>query len=108
MQLKTEENKLIPAIIQDMKTGSVLMLGYMNKEALDLTKQTGRVWFWSRSRQQFWCKGETSGNWLQPVEILLDCDADALLVKVKLMGVGACHTGNYSCFYRQLGDEYDA
>ena len=88
---------LIPAIVQDARSGRVLMLGYMNREALDRTLQSGRVTFFSRSREKLWVKGETSGNWLEPVELRADCDGDALLVRAVAHGP-TCHTGSVSCF----------
>ncbi len=88
---------LVPAIIQDADTLEVLMLAYMNEEALRLTKETGKVYFWSRSRKKLWMKGETSGNILRAVEIVDDCDSDSILVKVKPAGP-TCHTGSVSCF----------
>ncbi|MDP1809549.1 MAG: bifunctional phosphoribosyl-AMP cyclohydrolase/phosphoribosyl-ATP diphosphatase HisIE [Actinomycetota bacterium] len=96
---------LIPAIIQDYKTGEVLMLAYMNEESLRLTKETGTTWFWSRSRQKYWNKGETSGNTQKVKEIRYDCDEDTYLVLVEQIGGAACHTGNRSCFYRQMSPE---
>lgn len=95
-------NRLVPAIIQDYASGIVLMLGYMNEEALRKTKQTGWVYFWSRSRQKLWMKGEESGNKLKVKEIYVDCDSDSLLVKVELIGINVCHTGNKVCFYQKL------
>ena len=95
---------LVPAIVQDVADGTVLMLGYMNREALRRTLSTGRTWFWSRSRQEFWCKGETSGDRQWVRDVRYDCDADALLVAVEQEGAGACHTGNRSCFYRSFAD----
>ncbi len=89
--------QLTPAIIQDGKTGTVLMLGYMNDEALAKTKQTGVVWFWSRSKKRLWQKGETSGNTLSVVAIQADCDNDTLLISVNPAGP-TCHTGSESCF----------
>lgn len=89
--------KLIPAIIQDANTKQVLMLGYMNDDALRLTEETGNVHFWSRSRKTLWMKGETSGNILRVCEIVDDCDSDALLIKVNPKGP-TCHTGSVSCF----------
>ncbi|OGK35576.1 phosphoribosyl-AMP cyclohydrolase [Candidatus Roizmanbacteria bacterium RIFCSPLOWO2_01_FULL_38_12] len=94
--------KLIPTIIQDEVTKNVYMLGYMNAEALSLTKKTGDVHFWSRKRKKFWKKGETSGNILKVMEIFADCDGDALLIKVRLIGKNVCHTGNKSCFYQNF------
>ncbi len=99
--LKFDDNGLLPAIIQDANTLSVLMMAWMNEEALDLTKTTYEVHFWSRSRQELWHKGATSGNTMQVREIFYDCDADALLVKVMPAGP-ACHTGATSCFYQPL------
>jgi len=93
---------LVPAIIQDDKTGAVLMLGYMNQEAFKKTKSTGLVNFWSRSRQKLWLKGEESGNKLKVISISADCDCDAILVKVELIGNAVCHTGSYSCFFNDL------
>jgi len=96
---------LIPAIIQDVGSGEVLMLAYMNREALAKTLETGKSHFWSRSRQTLWRKGETSGHEQTVKEIRLDCDGDVLLLKVDQKGV-ACHTGERSCFYRKLqGDK---
>lgn len=99
-----DERGLAPAIVQDARTGEVLMLAWMNEEALRRTLSTGTTWFWSRSRDQFWNKGATSGNTQAVEEVLYDCDADTLLVKVTPAGP-ACHTGNVSCFYRRIGDE---
>jgi phosphoribosyl-ATP pyrophosphohydrolase/phosphoribosyl-AMP cyclohydrolase len=93
---------LVPAIVQDARTGQVLTLAYMNAEALARTLETGEVHFWSRSRQELWHKGATSGNIQRVEEIRLDCDGDALLVRVKPAGP-ACHTGKVSCFFRDLG-----
>ncbi len=101
MEIKYDPNGLVPAIIQDVNNGEVLMLAYMNEESLRRTLESGRTWFWSRSRQEFWCKGETSGHRQYVREILYDCDADALLVKVLQVGP-ACHTGERSCFHRRL------
>ncbi len=103
-ELKFDEKGLIPAIIQDYKTGEVLMLAYMNRESYQKTMETNRTWFFSRSRQQLWCKGETSGNIQIVKEIKYDCDADALLVLVEQIGP-ACHTGNRSCFYRNAKED---
>ncbi|OIN97454.1 phosphoribosyl-AMP cyclohydrolase [Candidatus Desantisbacteria bacterium CG1_02_38_46] len=100
-KLKFDKNGLIPAIIQDAQTNKVLMLAYMNKLSIRRTLETGRTHFWSRSRKRLWLKGETSGNFQEVKEIYYDCDADALLVKVKQIGV-PCHTGNRSCFYRKM------
>ncbi|MCX7831736.1 MAG: phosphoribosyl-AMP cyclohydrolase [Actinobacteria bacterium] len=92
---------LVPAIVQDIETGEVLMLAYMDEKALEKTLTTGRTWFYSRSRKTYWCKGETSGNKQFVREVYYDCDADAILVKVKQIGP-ACHTGNKSCFFNKL------
>jgi phosphoribosyl-ATP pyrophosphohydrolase/phosphoribosyl-AMP cyclohydrolase len=102
--LRFDERGLIPAVVQDAETGSVLMLAYMNRESLALTLETGQTYFWSRSRNEIWHKGETSGNIQEVGSIWYDCDADALLVKVKQKGQ-ACHTGKHSCFFSSLGEE---
>ncbi len=99
------EQTLIPAIVQDHRTGEVLMLAYMNDESLKRTKETGYTWFWSRSRQKYWKKGETSGNLQVVKEIRYDCDDDTYLVLVEQIGGKACHTDNRSCFYRQMSPE---
>ncbi len=101
-ELKYKDNGLIPVIIQDVSSKEVLMLAYMNKTALEKTIQTGRTHFWSRSRQRYWMKGETSGNVQIVKEIFYDCDEDTLLIKVEQVGTGACHTGNRTCFYRKI------
>ena len=94
---------LIPAVIQDADNAEVLMVGFMNEEALRLTTETGFATFFSRSRSKLWMKGETSGNRLQVVEMLTDCDDDTVLVKVKRLGDGnVCHTGERSCFFRTV------
>ena len=96
---------LIPAVIQDAETAEVLMVGFMNDEALALTRRTGFATFFSRTRKTLWTKGETSGNRLEVVDILVDCDEDTVLVKVKRLGSGnVCHTGVRSCFYRRLDE----
>jgi phosphoribosyl-AMP cyclohydrolase / phosphoribosyl-ATP pyrophosphohydrolase len=97
-----DANGLIPAVVQQHDTGEVLMVAYMNRESLTETIETGFTWFWSRSRQKFWMKGESSGHTQEVVEIRYDCDADCLLVLVNQNGAGACHTGERSCFYRAL------
>jgi phosphoribosyl-AMP cyclohydrolase len=102
MPLKFDDRGLLPAIVQDNDTGEVLIVAYMNAEAVRRTLESGQVWFWSRSRQELWHKGATSGNTLTVREIRKDCDEDALLVKVDPAGP-ACHTGERSCFYRELG-----
>jgi phosphoribosyl-ATP pyrophosphohydrolase/phosphoribosyl-AMP cyclohydrolase len=100
-EIKFDENGLVTAVVQDAESGEVLMVAYMNEESLRRTLQSGRTWFWSRSRRELWCKGETSGNRQYVREIRYDCDGDALLVKVLQVGP-ACHTGERSCFYRLL------
>ncbi len=97
-----KEGGLIPAIVQDDKNGEVLMLGFMNREAYDLTRKTGFVTFFSRSRKKLWTKGETSGQKLILRELRTDCDLDALLVRVELDGGAVCHEGYRSCFFRRL------
>ena len=92
---------LVPAVCQDADTSEVLMLAYMNRESLQRTRESGEAWFWSRSRHELWHKGATSGNVLSVTEILIDCDGDALIVKVHPAGP-ACHTGARTCFYRSL------
>jgi len=99
----TKLNGLIPAVIQDADTAEVLMVGFMNDEALALTRTSGFATFFSRTRNTLWMKGETSGNRLAVTEILVDCDDDTVLVKVKRQGDGnVCHTGERTCFYRKL------
>ena len=93
--------ELIPAIVTDIDTGAVLMLAYMNKESLKLTLETGYTWFWSRSRQELWNKGATSGHLQKVISMYGDCDDDTLLVNVEQTGA-ACHTGNYTCFFNQI------
>jgi phosphoribosyl-AMP cyclohydrolase len=104
VDIKWNEQGLIPAIVQDAQSRAVLMLAYMNEEALRLTQETGEAHFWSRSRKELWHKGATSGNVQRVREILIDCDADTILLKVDPAGP-ACHTGEDSCFYRILSDE---
>jgi phosphoribosyl-AMP cyclohydrolase / phosphoribosyl-ATP pyrophosphohydrolase len=96
-----DSNGLVPAVVQDMQSGAVLMLAYMNKDSIRKTLQTGETHFWSRSRQSLWRKGETSGNKQEVKSISLDCDGDAILVQVDQVG-NACHTGGYSCFFNSL------
>jgi phosphoribosyl-AMP cyclohydrolase len=103
-----KEGGLIPAIVQDDKNGEVLMLGFMNREAYDLTRSTGFVTFFSRSRKKLWTKGETSGQKLILRELRTDCDVDALLVRVQLDGGAVCHEGYRSCFFRRLDANGDA
>lgn len=97
------KGELIPAIVQEKSTGEVLMLAYMNKESLKKTLETGYTWFWSRSRQELWNKGATSGHLQKVVSISGDCDDDTLLLQVIQTGA-ACHTGNHSCFFNKIKD----
>ena len=101
VEVKFDSNGLVPCVVQDADTGEVLTLAYMNEESLGLTEQTGEVTFFSRSRQTLWKKGETSGNILKLRQLRVDCDGDALLALVEPSGP-ACHTGERSCFYRDL------
>ncbi len=96
---------LVPAIIQDYKTGDVFMLGYMNEEALQKTVDTGLVYFWSRKRKKLWMKGEESGNKLLVKKLFKDCDNDTILIKAKLIGKNVCHTGKKCCFFQQIKEE---
>jgi len=103
MELKKyfEKSPLIPAVIQEEGTGEVLMLAYMNEESLRLTLETGRTWFFSRSRQRLWNKGETSGHFQKVISVTADCDLDTLLISVEQTGP-ACHTGSKSCFFNKI------
>ena len=103
-QVKFDEAGLVMAVVQDAVGGEVLMVAYMNEESLRRTLATGRTWFWSRSRQELWCKGETSGDRQYVRQVRVDCDGDALLVLVDQHGEAACHTKHWSCFYRTLGE----
>ncbi len=103
-KIKFDEKGLVPAVVQDATTGKVLMLAYMNAVSLQRTVETGYTWFWSRSRQELWNKGSTSGNVQKVVDIKYDCDGDSLLLQVKQTG-SACHTGEYSCFHNILWRE---
>ena len=106
--IKFDERGLVPAIIQDVHSGQVLMMAYMNAESLDKTIASGQTWFYSRSRQSLWMKGESSGHVQKVKEIRYDCDEDTLLIQVEQTGA-ACHTGHYSCFYRDSnGKEAEA
>jgi phosphoribosyl-AMP cyclohydrolase len=96
---------LVPAIVQDDQTGDVLMLGFMNEDALAETRRTSEVVFYSRSRNRLWKKGESSGHVLKVREVRVDCDADALLVRVEAIGPGVCHEGYRSCFFRRMEDD---
>ncbi len=105
----TKRGGLVPAVVQDVKDGRILMLGYVNEAAFQTTLEKGMATFWSTSRNELWTKGETSGDFLKIVEILTDCDQDALIYKVEPQGAGACHTKDpatgktrQTCFYRQL------
>lgn len=104
-EVKFDGNGLVTCVMQEAGTGAVLQVAYMNEEALRRTLETGRMWYWSRSRQEFWRKGDTSGDrqWLR--EAYYDCDGDALLFVIEQEGRGACHTGEHSCFYRAFGDD---
>ena len=102
-ELTYDDRGLLPAIVQDASTEAVLMLAWVNAEALKRTLATKTTWFWSRSRQEYWNKGATSGNTQKVVEVRYDCDADAVLMRVEPAGP-ACHTGEYSCFYRTLSE----
>lgn len=99
---KFDANGLIPAIAQDFKTGEILMLAYMNAESLKLTFETREAVYWSRSRQALWKKGETSGHIQKIHGIFVDCDQDALILKIEQIGHSACHTGRQTCFYREV------
>ena len=103
-QVAFNADGLVPAIIQEEGTGQVLMMAWMNSESLAKTLETGRTWFWSRSRQEYWCKGETSGDRQYVREAYYDCDGDTLLFVVEQEGKGACHTGERSCFFRAFSD----
>jgi phosphoribosyl-AMP cyclohydrolase/phosphoribosyl-ATP pyrophosphohydrolase/phosphoribosyl-AMP cyclohydrolase len=99
--IKFDADGLVPTIVQDAETNEVLMLAYMNQQSLQLTLEKGETYFWSRSRKELWHKGATSGNVQRVVEVRVDCDADALLIRVHPAGP-ACHTGNQTCFYREI------
>jgi phosphoribosyl-AMP cyclohydrolase len=101
MEFKFDDKGLLTAIVQDANTNEVLMVAWMNDEALRLTRESKEAWFWSRSRNELWHKGATSGNVMRVREIFVDCDADTLLLKVDPAGP-ACHTGNQSCFFTKL------
>jgi phosphoribosyl-AMP cyclohydrolase len=106
-KVKYDADGLVPAIVQEAGTGAVLMLAYMNDASLRQTLETGRTWFWSRSRQEYWCKGETSGDRQWVREAYYDCDGDTLLFVVDQEGKGACHTGERTCFFRSFADPAD-
>ena len=100
-ELRFDEGGLIPAVVQDVENGDVLMVAWMNDEAVRRTAESGRTWFWSRSRRELWRKGDTSGHAQHVREIRYDCDGDTLLVRVEQVGA-ACHTGERTCFFRTL------
>jgi phosphoribosyl-AMP cyclohydrolase len=103
-EIKFDDKGLIPAVIQDYQNGEILMLAYMNRESLQKTLSSGKTHFWSRSRQKFWLKGESSGHVQEIKEVFIDCDMDTLVFKVD-QKVAACHTGYRSCFYRKIEGE---
>jgi len=111
LRVKYDSSGLAPAVVQDVDSGDILMLAYVNEEALRETIRTRRATFWTRSRQKLWTKGEESGNYLEVEEVRVDCDQDALIYRVKMLGKGACHTQNKdksprrSCFYRRMGGD---
>ncbi len=102
-KIKFDANGLVPAVIQDWQNGEVLMVAYMNRDSLQSTLETGKTHFWSRSRKQFWMKGESSGHTQEVKDLFIDCDGDCILVKVE-QNVAACHTGYRSCFYRKWNE----
>ena len=102
-EVKYNADGLVPAIVQEAGTNEVLMVAWMNRDALERTLSTGRTWFWSRSRGEYWCKGETSGDRQYVRDARYDCDMDVLLFVVEQEGRGACHTGERSCFFRAFG-----
>lgn len=106
-ELKFDANGLITVVIQDAQTGRVLTVAYMNRDAVRLTFETGKTWFWRRSHQKLMMKGERSGRVQLVREILVDCDADALVIKVEQVGGAACHEGYPSCFFRQVTQDGD-
>ena len=101
-ELNFDANGLVPAVVQEEDTGEVLMIGFMNSDALRMTYEKGLVTFWSRTQGKLWTKGETSGNVLRLVRILYNCEESTLLVRARLEGDAVCHTGNRTCFYREL------
>jgi phosphoribosyl-AMP cyclohydrolase len=104
-ELKFDQNGLIPVAVQEVDTGEVLLIGFANEEALRTTFEKKLATLWSRSRNELWTKGETSGNRLHLVEVRYNCEESTLLYRVRLEGTAACHTGNYSCFFRTLEGE---
>lgn len=107
-QVRYNADGLVPAVVQEQATGKVLMLAWMNEASLRRTLETGRTWFWSRSRGEYWCKGETSGDRQWVREAYYDCDGDTLLFAVEQEGRGACHTGARTCFFRSFGAGSDS
>lgn len=105
--IKFDSKGLVPTIVQEADSGEVLMLAYMNAESIRMTLESGYTHFWSRSRQEYWKKGATSGSLQEVKELLYDCDGDTLLVRVKQLGSGACHTGERTCFFRSLKQKDD-
>lgn len=101
----TKSDGLVPAIVQDAETSEILMLGYIDDQALKQTLATGWVWFWSRSKQRLWMKGESSGDRLAVRDIWVDCDNDTLLIKAQQTGSATCHTGNKTCFHTKIVEE---
>ena len=99
-EITFDDNGLVPAVIQDWENGEILMVAYMNRDSLQTTIETGKTHFWSRFRQKYWMKGESSGHTQEVKEVSIDCDADCVLIKVQ-QNVAACHTGFRSCFYRK-------
>ncbi len=104
-KLKFDEKGLVTAVAQDHETGEILMLAFMNEESFRRTVETGQAVYWSRSRKKLWHKGEESGNVQIVKEIYVDCDADAIVLKIKQVGGAACHTGHRTCFYRRIENE---
>ncbi len=100
-----EGNNLIPTVVQEKESGEVLLVAFMNREAFEQTRKTGKATFWSRSRQKLWLKGETSGDFLLVKEARVNCEENSLLLKVELAGGKACHTGHKSCYYRRIVEE---
>ena len=102
LELQFGREGLLPAVVQEAGSGEVLLVAFMNPEAFELTRRTGRVHFWSRSRQKLWLKGETSGDFLLVETLAVNCEENSILVKVRLAGQAACHTGHKSCYYREI------
>ena len=100
--IQFDDRGLVPAIVRDARNGTVLTLAYMNEESMQKTLESGETWFWSRSRRELWHKGATSGHLQRVLEMRIDCDQDAIWLKVEQGGAGACHTGRRSCFYRSI------